>query len=286
VDASVVITTLNGAKTIGDQLDALTKQDFDGEWEVIVVDNGSTDSTRDVVGRYRGRLPGLRVLDAHARRNRAYALNTGAAAASGETLLFCDDDDLVAGDWVTRLHRALDDDVLAVSRLEVALLNEPWVQSTRRPAHSEERLPYPPYLPHGAGTGMGMRRSTFDELGGFDESFVIVQDTEFCVRAQLAGKRLVYVDDAVVQIRYRTNLGDIFRQAKRYAEDNARLHARYSTGLLSTRGWWKWPFRHWATIGGAALRAHDPRARARLAWVAGWQVGRLIGTVRYRVPAT
>src|SRR3954452_8254427 len=104
---SVGIPCLNAASTLGVQLAALTRQSWPGGWEVIVADNGSTDGSREIVESYRGRLPGLELVDASDRRGQAHARNAGAAAASGDAFLFGDADDEVAPGWLAALGRAL-----------------------------------------------------------------------------------------------------------------------------------------------------------------------------------
>jgi GT2 family glycosyltransferase len=180
---------------------------------------------------------------------------------------------------------ALEAHDFVASRFDVELLNEPWIRSTRRTVAPGERLPYYPFLEHAGGSGMGVKRDIFLAVGGFDDSLPVVQDADLCIRLQLAGTELVHIADAVVHVRYRTGFRDIYRQGRAYAWDNARLQARYANGHRA-EDTWKWPLRHWKTIGAAAVRVHDRAARAQLAWVAGWQVGRIRGSLRYRVPAT
>lgn len=105
VKLSVIIPCLNAERTIGEQLAALAAQRWSERWEVIVADNGSTDGTLEVVRRFAGRLPELRVVDASQRRGSGYARNRGAAVARGEWLAFCDADDVVAPGWVAAMGR-------------------------------------------------------------------------------------------------------------------------------------------------------------------------------------
>jgi glycosyltransferase involved in cell wall biosynthesis len=283
---SVVIPARDCADTIGEQLEALADQRYDGEWEVIVADNGSTDDLHEQVARYRGRLPGLRIVPAGERRGSGYARNVGALAATGGSLAFCDADDIVGAGWLPAMARDLAEHDLVATPCETERLNDPAIRRTRRAGIPGERLPYPPYLPHAGGSGLAVKRELFHALGGFDETLPRLQDTDFCIRAQLAGTSLHYLTDAVIHVRFKRAFAEIFRQGREYGEGNARLQARYASGLRSTRGWWKWPFRHWRAIGRALLHVYDRGARAQLAWVLGWQVGRMYGTVRYRVPAT
>ena len=70
VSLSVIIPVRNGADLLRDQLEALAQEDFDGEWETIVADNGSTDELPTVIEQYAGRVPGLRLVDASGRVGR------------------------------------------------------------------------------------------------------------------------------------------------------------------------------------------------------------------------
>ena len=56
---SVIIPCRNGESTLARQLEALARQDFVGDWEILVADNGSEDSSADLVRRYLRRMPNL-----------------------------------------------------------------------------------------------------------------------------------------------------------------------------------------------------------------------------------
>jgi glycosyltransferase involved in cell wall biosynthesis len=87
------------------QLDALTQQPYRGPWELIVVDNGCRDDTLGLLDTYALRLP-LRVVIAAERAGAAYARNRGAARALGDYLLFIDDEDQVAPEWLYAMAEA------------------------------------------------------------------------------------------------------------------------------------------------------------------------------------
>ena len=101
---SVIIPVLNGAATIGAQLDALAAQTA-MDFELIIADNGSNDGTYDVVARSADRFERVEFVYAADVAGAAAARNIGASAAAGEILLFCDADDLVGPEWVAA-HRA------------------------------------------------------------------------------------------------------------------------------------------------------------------------------------
>lgn len=100
MDASVVICTRNRAASLARTLDSLAAMARpDGwAWEVVVVDNASTDATQDVLAQFAGRLPLVAV--AEARRGLSNARNRGVAAARGRYLIWTDDDVLVDPGWL------------------------------------------------------------------------------------------------------------------------------------------------------------------------------------------
>ena len=103
---SVLVPVRNGMPHLTAQLEALSRQTYQGRWEIIVSDNGSTDDSVRVIRAARTRVP-LRIVDSREAAGRAGALAVAARAARGQLLLFCDADDIVADDWVERMKVAL-----------------------------------------------------------------------------------------------------------------------------------------------------------------------------------
>src|SRR3954447_18669638 len=97
---TVAIPMRDAAATIGAQLEALAAQEYDGEWEVLVADNGSTDASGQVVREFAGRLPRLRILDASERRGVSHARNLALSEARGAVLAMSDADDVVDRGWL------------------------------------------------------------------------------------------------------------------------------------------------------------------------------------------
>jgi glycosyltransferase involved in cell wall biosynthesis len=281
---SVVIPCRNAADTLGEQLTALAEQEYDGAWEVIVADNGSTDGSADLARTFADRLPGLRVVETAAPAGPGRARNAGAAVARGRDLLFCDADDRVGDGWLAALDAALDRHELVACRYETSRLNPP---ETRRPHPQEHGLnPYthPPFLPHAGGGGLGIRRSLHEAVGGFDEDLPALEDTDYCWRVQLRGTPLVFAGDAVVHIRFRGGLGGNFRQLYRYGRYNVLIYTRYRAHgmprLSPIPGLLRW----------AKLLLTSPLllwADRRTAWISqlGWRLGRVDGCLRYRALA-
>jgi glycosyltransferase involved in cell wall biosynthesis len=284
-ELSVVIPARNAADTIGVQLESLARQRFDRPWEVVVVDNGSTDDTR-AVARSFAHLPSLRIIDASERQSIGYARNRGVESASGRLIAFCDADDSVSEGWLEAVAAGLARYGGVATPRDHDLLNEDWVRDSRdppTPSGYHENW-YPPYLPHTGSGGMGIRREHHEAIGGFDESFSSCEDNDYCFRLQFEGVELGTVEGAVYHYRFKDTIPAIFRQAYRYAEDNARIQRRYrSRGAPPKR--WTWAIKYWPALLGALPGVVTKPGRARMAWMLGWELGRLRGSLKHRVLA-
>ncbi|HEX9941123.1 MAG TPA: glycosyltransferase [Thermoanaerobaculia bacterium] len=284
---SVVIPCLNAEATIGAQLEALSRQHWPGEWEVIVADNGSQDRSREIVESYRSRLPGLRLVDASDRRGQAHARNLGAAAATGDALLFCDADDEVDPGWLEAMGRALAVHEFVASRYDYEKLNAAWVRRTHVNPQ-RDGLPlydYPPFLSHAGGGGLGVRRQVHEAVGGFDETLPALEDTDYCWRIQLAGHSFHFVPDAVVNIRHRRDAESIFRQGVSYGKHNVLIYQRYRSQGMPRLGWLPGLLRWGKLIAKTPLMVLTREGRARWLWQLGWRIGRIRGCFEYRVIA-
>lgn len=284
VEITVVIPCRNGAGTIAGQLEALAAQAWDGDWEVVVSDNGSTDGTAAVVAGFRDRLPALRVINSSARSGVAYARNAGVDAARGHSVLLCDDDDEVAPGWLAAMAAALREHEFVAATLELVRLNPVWTRDARQ-APGLRQLD-PPFLPYAFGAALGFRVSRHQAVGGFDETFVGgADDIDYCFRMQLDGAPLHLVRDAVTHYRIRSDLGSVYRQGRAYSRGDVRLYAKYrSRGM-------RWPparraVKFWLLV----LPRLVPALRSRTAltawlWRLGRRVGYLEGSLRHRVLA-
>lgn len=283
---SIIIPCLDAADTIGGQLRALELQDWAGNWEVIVADNGSKDGSRDIVEDFRGRIPRLRWIDASQRRGAGYARNLGVQYAGGDAVLFCDADDEVGEGWLSSMSRALERYDFVASRLEPRKLSHPDLLATRKCPQQDGLQPYryPPFLPHAGTCGLGVRRSIHEAVGGFDESFIRLQDTDYCWRIQLMGVPLVFVRDALVHMRFRGDSRSAYRQAREWGEYNVKLYKKYrSQGMPQLS--WRRGVTTWVQLARRLPREWSDERRNRWVWDFNWALGRLRGAIKHRVLA-
>ena len=279
---SIIIPCRNSADRLPRQLEALARETWDGWWEVVIADNGSTDATRQVAERFRDRLPHLLIVDASARRGAAYARNVGARSASGEVFLFLDADDEIAPGYVPAMADALARHDFAAAHRDSESLNTGWVRSSRRTHPYEGFRNFLGFLPHAGGTRIGVRRSIFEFAGGFDDNLLGGEDIDFCWRVQLAGIPLCLVPGATVRVRYPDSVRGVYRQARLSGRSVALLYRRYRAAGMPGDSI-RVGLRRWLR-----LVQRLPRIRSRADWARwvrkfGQCAGRLEGSLRYRV---
>ena len=216
---TVVVPVRNGSAVIGRCLDALAAQTDAPDHDIVVVDNGSTDGTADVVRRHAA----VRLVS-EPRPGSYAARNAGVAVADGQVLAFTDADCTPEPGWLRAAVDALDRGAdLAAGRIVM--------QQSAHP-RAVERYDSAVYLRqqdlvthHGwaVTANLVVRRSVFDAVGPFDATLPSGGDREFCQRATAAGHRLVYVPGAVVGHEPRMRLGEIWRVNRRIGTGFHRL---------------------------------------------------------------
>jgi len=280
---SIIIPCRNCAHYLGDQLEALAAQRIESPWEVIVVDNASTDRPDRVVAWFQRIMPQLKLVRACGGTGVSYARNQGVAAANGEIILFCDADDVVAPGWLEAIDRAMDRHDFVTGPAEYDKLN---VNSGTRAAlrTSARTWDFLPFLPHAIGCNMGIRRTVHDAVGGFDEALFSADDIDYSWRVQLAGTELHFVSDAIVHYRLRDSAWHAFRQFMRHGEYSVQLYKKFLDRGVGRKSW-KDGARTWANL----LRQLPQLARSknRARWVRhfGMALGRIKGSIKHRVMA-
>jgi glycosyltransferase involved in cell wall biosynthesis len=273
---SVVIPVLNGCPWLESQLAALSKQQCDEPWEVVVADNGSTDGTRQLVDRWTGLDARIRLVDASARRGPAAARNIGAAHAAGDLLAFCDADDEVQPGWLSACVTGLANAEVVAGVFDMGLLNGR-TPRTVRSAASEQMG----FLPAGPGANLAVRREDFEALGGFSDDLLVGEDIDLCWRFQLGGRRFAMLDEAIVAKREKETLPEVFRRAVSYGRSGALLYRRYR-GQGARRQLRRW-IRSIGWLIASVPQLRDRSARAPWVHGAGMRIGRMWGSLENRV---
>jgi glycosyltransferase involved in cell wall biosynthesis len=202
---SVVIPVYNEADEIDGCLEAFARQTHRGPFELVIVDNGSTDGSRACIEAFRERHPDLTVrLIAEHERGIAVASQTGFEAAQYEIIARTDADTIVDVRWLEAIVRRFQDPRVAAlcghvgfrdpTLLQRALFLEQIIEFHQR-VHVALRRP------HFWGFNFAVRRGIFRRAGGFNTRLRLGEDLDLGLRLQESrrpGERIVYAPEARV----------------------------------------------------------------------------------------
>jgi glycosyltransferase involved in cell wall biosynthesis len=280
MDVSIVMPVLNGAATIGPQLDALYAQRTERSWEFVLADNGCTDDTVELASRHPISAR-MKVVNASRRTSINVARNEGTRQAIGAYICYCDADDVVSSTWIDGHAASLDHAALTTGPLDYDLLNPPTVR--RPPPSVTEPMLGLGWKPFAYGANLGVRRSVFDAVGGFDERFILGgDDVDFSWRILLAGYELGFAADALVHYRLKARFRDVCRQARRYAYGDSLLYRTYHPNGVERRSTSQ-AARSWLRLLTRDLRLlRTLQGRSVWAWNLGTNFGRLWGSATNR----
>jgi glycosyltransferase involved in cell wall biosynthesis len=201
---SIVVPTFNSAKVLGTCLESLTNQTVGRErYEVIVVDDGSTDETRDVVSKY----PVKYIYQRNS--GPAVARNNGVRQAEGEIILFTDADCEPQSNWIEELVKPLrDPQVVGVKGIYKTRQKEIIARLVQiEYEHKYERMKKFKYIDFIDTYSAGYRKDVFLKYSGFDERYpkASVEDQEFSFRLSQDGHKMVFNPEAASRTISRKN---------------------------------------------------------------------------------
>lgn len=256
---SVIIPVYNGAATIASCLQAVLGQGIGRpDLDVIVVDDGSTDATADVVRSFP-----VRLLRHEANRGSTAARNTGCRAAQGEWIAFTDSDCVPSRPWLRTLFRAVENspepDAVtgAAGRIMGFPSEAPAARFARLTGHldTERQLAHPTF-PYAYMGNVMYRRAAIEAAGAFDETMRVYATPDFHHRVMAAfGGRMLFEPRALVLHRHPETWRRYWRQQKGYGSG-------YATFLRRHRDRFPWSaWREagaWGAVGGHLAAACIP----------------------------
>lgn len=213
---SIVMPAYNAEATIRGAITALLAQQSPWPREIIIVDDGSTDRTAELVSSFRG----VRVLH-QPNGGPALARNAGAAAARGDVLAFIDSDCEAAPNWLDHIVSPLEDpDVTAVKgayRTRQRALPARFVQLEYEDKY--DRLSRRGSIDFVDAYSAAFRRGAFEAAGGYSSAFptACAEDVDLSFRMEHAGARMVFQPQAVVYHRHPERFRTYLRKKFRFA---------------------------------------------------------------------
>jgi len=230
---SVIVASYNGAHTLPACLDSLERLNYP-DYEVILVDDGSTDGTREIAAAH----PNIRCIRHAANYGLSVARNTGIEATTGEIVAFTDADCRADEDWLYYVVGDLLNSAFVgmggpnLLPLEDSAVAAAVMASPGGPAHVMLTDRQAEHIP---GCNMVFYRWALVEIGGFDPNFRKAgEDVDMCWRLQQAGFKLGFSAAGLVWHYRRSTVGAYLKQQSGYGEAEAllvRKHPEYFNSI-------------------------------------------------------
>ncbi|MFA9516097.1 glycosyltransferase family 2 protein [Halopenitus sp. H-Gu1] len=227
----ILVPVYNDPNGVADTISSITEQNQSTK-NTIVIDNGSTDNTRDIIREYMGQYDHITLLVEDEIQGSYAARNKGIEHAEGDIIAFLDADETVDEDWLETALEAMDDqdaDYLGCN-VELTLLEDTLVgrYNARTGFPVEQYLEEQHYAPTCA---LLVRREVFDDVGTFDSRLISGGDKEFGERVYEAGYDQGYAENAVVKHPARTSFEALakknFRVGRGFCQKQRYYPKRY-----------------------------------------------------------
>jgi len=251
---SVVVCSFNGARTLADCCEGLARLNYP-DFEVIIVDDGSTDATADIARRY-----GFRLISHPENRGLSQARNSGLQAARGEIVAYTDDDARPDPDWLKYLAATfMNSDVAAVGGPNISPPGDGPIAEcvANAPGNPTHVLISDQEAEHVPGCNMAFRKACLEGIGGFDPQFRAAgDDVDVCWRLRERGDKIGFSPAAMVWHHRRNSVWAYIKQQRGYGKAEALLEAKwpekynslghlswsgrvYDKGSTRALGWWR-----------------------------------------------
>ncbi len=199
MDLSLIICTKNRAAQLSQSLTYIGQIRSKADWELIIVDSGSTDETPLVIAEFLKSATFRATTTYEAQPGNGRGRNAGLALARGKIIAFSDDDCYISPDYVDQVIEVFRDPRIGFAGGRITLHNSSDYPITIRDLDEPQFFPARSFIPGGAiqGANMMFLRQVLDEIGGFDNAFgagalFSGDDIDACARASFAGWRGMY----------------------------------------------------------------------------------------------
>lgn len=246
MEISVVVAVRNEAPYIERCIKSLFEQDFDGEYEVIVIDGISNDGTYELLEKLQKKYKFA--LLRNPKINAAAGRNIGIKRAKGRYIAFIDGDAYAHKDWLKKIHETfekvdavgvggpdlLPEDTNYLSRVIGLVMTSPLARGGRfNPSTQHALVEKERYVDHIPTCNLCLKREVFDKVGLFDESFIKGQDLELSYRIRKAGYKLFY-SPSIKVVHYRKgSIPSFARQIYKWAKAKVAIIKKHGIrGLI------------------------------------------------------
>ncbi len=233
---SVIVCSYNGGKTLPDCLQSLDQVNYP-DFEIILVDDGSTDNTQQLVKEFvagreerKASLPEFTNI-VQPNMGLSYARNAGAAASKGEIFAYTDSDCMADPDWLYYMVGTLiSGDYVGVGGPNISPPAVDWIQAavSAAPGGPSHVLLTDVVAEHIPGCNMAFHRAAFESIIGFDTEYRKAgDDVDFCWRLQTNGGVIAFSPSAIVWHYRRFTLKAFRKQQEGYGEAESMLRFKH-----------------------------------------------------------
>lgn len=225
---SIIVPVYNGEQTLSSCLESLLNQNYPYDaYEIIVVENGSTDETISIAQRYP-----VRLLQSH-QRGPAAARNLGIRHSHSEIIAFTDADCIAHPDWLAELVKPYED--FTVGGVAGEILAHQHGERNIVERFSDEFSPLKnfisgegEFLPHLYTANASYRREVLQKVGGFNPELFTAEDVDLSWRVQLESNyKVCYAQQAVIYHQHRSTSQGLGRQYRQYGFGEIMLDWMY-----------------------------------------------------------
>jgi GT2 family glycosyltransferase len=232
---TIAVCVFNGESTIESCLNSLLNLNYPkNKFTILVVDNGSTDRTPDILRQ----LP-VRSVQEH-QKGVGFARNKAWRSIDTEFIAFTDVDCIAHPDWLLDLTRCFDRaEIGAVGGRIITPGREPlarYYEKRKIVSNAEFSGDYPYSPPFLATANTLFRLAVIKKAGGFNPDFRAGEDADLCWRIQRLGYTIRYLPKGIIYHHHRTSLGALFNQSALYGRGGIQLYSVYRKRF----GWSRW----------------------------------------------
>lgn len=290
---SIIISVYNGEKTIGECIESLLSQDYPKQrYEIIVVDNKSTDKTAQVIKQY----PVL-CLEERAIQGDFAARNRGIKQARGQILAFTNADCIASSEWIKEgVIGFAEDEIGCVAGEIKGYEPQNYVEEylCKRNILTQEEKPSEFPFPYAKGANAFYRKIVLDKIGLFEEKWKTGGDADICWRMQLeTNYKIKFVQGATIFHKHRSTVFSMYKQCFKWGIGYTNLYRKYQSrmprrSLKQT----VWIFRRLIYIllkiaifvfYKEKLSKEEKDRYLELIAFMGWEIGRIVGSVKNHV---
>ncbi len=238
---SIIICTYNRDKHIRRALESLVHQDFDrSAYEIIVVDNNSTDKTDEIIHQFKQEHPQYQIqLAKEPRQGLSYARNKGLTLAKGDYVSYIDDDGIARNDYVRQIHQYMEqfsNDVAFGGKVlpkyekgKAPAWMSPYIERIISIVDLGEEVKVLKKI-YPVGCNMFFKKSVLEEIGGFNTALKLRSDDKYIfLKIRESGYRVLYLPKVVVW-----HFIDDFRNSLDYVKKISRLNGQAERTRIGT----------------------------------------------------